>query len=76
MSLEKNVVEAIEKATGQTVQQLRATTIDDRRKLVETAKRKPMRFYAAFPFIGRGSVMGDKVVSHVDVEKATSHALR
>lgn len=76
MALKRRVIAAIEKATGETVQQLRNTPIDERRNAIEKKHRKPMSFYTAFPFIGRGNVMGDKVISHADVEKLISKALR
>jgi hypothetical protein len=76
MVLKKRVLDAIEQATGQTVQQLRNMSIDEQRVAIEKKHRKPMRFYSAFPFIGRGSIMGDKIISHADLEKLVSKALR
>ena len=72
----------IERATGESVETLRTTPIEERRAKVEAARGKPMEFYSAFPVIGRGHVLRENFVTHEGCElildgilgkRATSH---
>jgi hypothetical protein len=54
--LEKDV----ERSTGMSIDEIRNTSIDERRDMLEKAGRK-MKFSSAFPFIGRGNVNRDTV---------------
>ena len=61
-----NLEKSIEKLTGISAIELRKTTIDKRRKLVEKEKGK-LLFTTKFPFIGRGNVLGDRTLSNDSV---------
>lgn len=76
MPLMPSLIKAIEKATGETVQCLQDMPISERRKLVEKKLGTSMKFPSAFPFIGRGNVMGNKVITHADVERQLTKALK
>ncbi len=67
---------AIELATGESVEELRLRTMDETRRIAEQRAGHAMRFMSAFPFIGRGNVLRDRVVSHDDVEAELTRALR
>ena len=67
---------AVERATGEKIDDLRRTPIDDRRRMIERRTRRPFRFTTAFPFIGRGNVLRDRILSHEEVETALRNALR
>lgn len=66
---------AVELATGETVETLRSRTLEENRSAVE-AKGRAFVFKREFPFIGRGNVMCDRIVTHADVELALDQALR
>lgn len=68
--------QAIERATGESVEELRLRTIEETRRIAEERTGRAMRFMSAFPFIGRGNVLRDRVISHDDVEAVLDRALR
>ena len=72
----KTLERIAQKLTGHSPEDLRAKPISDLRHEIEIAAGKPMTFTRNFPFIGRGNVMRDKVVSHAEVERQLSEALR
>ena len=66
-----------ERVTGKTADDLRQTSVERLREQVELRHGgKPMQFPSHFPFIGRGNVMRDRTISHVDVEKVLDRILR
>ena len=76
MAMNAELLHLIERKTGMSIDQLQAGTISERRSEVEAKFRKPMRLFRLFPFIGRGSVMGEFLLSHADVNKQLDRALR
>lgn len=76
MTMNAELLRQIERKTGKTIGELQSGTIDERRKEVETKSRKTMSFSRLFPFIGRGSVMGEFLLSHSEINKQLDHALR
>lgn len=76
MAMNAELLHLIERKTGMSIDQLQAGTISERRSKVEAKFRKPMRLLRLFPFIGRGSVMGEFLLSHADVNKQLDRALR
>ncbi len=62
--------QTIEKATGQTVEHVRNTPIDELRQAAEAKRGGPLQFVSFFPWIGRGNVMRDRLVSHEEAEAA------
>ncbi|BBU68001.1 hypothetical protein [Fluviibacter phosphoraccumulans] len=76
MAMNAELLHLIERKTGMSIDQLQAGTISERRSEVEAKFRKPMRLLRLFPFIGRGSVMGEFLLSHADVNKQLNRALR
>ena len=67
---------AVEKATGETILQLRGRSLEDTRRVAEQRNRRPLKFISKFPFIGRGNVMRDRLVTHDAVEASLDEALR
>lgn len=59
---------ALERKTGETLQQLRDTPIDVRRAKVQRKKGFITRVISHWPFIGRGSVLRDYTVSRKEIE--------
>lgn len=66
---------AIEKYTGQSIDDLKNMPIAERRKLIEKKHRSRMQFKSKFPFIGRGNVLGDKTKSRQQIESELDEAL-
>jgi hypothetical protein len=62
--------------TGVTVTTLRDQTLDERRKMLESQHGQPMKFISKFPFIGRGNVLRNKIVSGAEVNALLDQALR
>lgn len=76
-SIALNTIEqAIERTTGMRVSELRKQSVTEIRTLAEKSHGKPMRFTSSFPFIGRGNVLRDCLVSHEEVEASLDEALR
>ena len=75
MATKTDFERSLERATGETVESLRDTPIDERRRRLEKKFGKPMRFVSHWPFIGRGTVCHDGTVSHADVERELDKAL-
>lgn len=71
VTFEKNV----ERWTGRKVSELRYVPIEETRKSL-SLKGILIRLFSEFPFIGRGNILRDKIVSHDDVEKELDKALR
>ena len=69
-------VDAVELATGEKIESLQNTTLDERRRMTEAKHGAPMRFPTWFPFIGRGNVLRDRCLTHAQVEAALTEALR
>jgi hypothetical protein len=59
----------ITRATGEPIQSLRNTPIDDRRERIETALGGPTRYYSAFPAAGRGNVLRERFVTHEECDR-------
>ena len=76
MAMSAELVRLIERKTGMSVDKLQSGTISERRSDVEAKFHKPMRLFRLFPFIGRGSVMGEFILSHSEVNKQLDRALR
>lgn len=67
---------AVERATGENVDVLRARPISDTRRIAEQRRGRPFQIISRFPFIGRGNVMRDRILSHERVEAELDRALR
>ena len=65
----------IEQATGLSIEAVRNTTIDERRRQVEKKNNASTRFYSVFPLIGRGNVARERIISHKAVEEMFNKAL-
>ena len=73
----KNAFErAVERATGESIDSLRRTPIDERRQTIEKAAGHPLKFKSRFPVIGRGNVLRDRTVDHEEAEAAFWKAVR
>jgi len=76
MAMSTELLRLIERKTGKSVDKLQSETISERRLDVETKFHKPMRLFRLFPFIGRGSVMGEFLLSHSEVNRQLDRAIR
>lgn len=76
MPMNAELLHMIERKTGKSIDQLQSETIGERRCEIEARQGKPMRLLQLFPFIGRGSVMGDFILSHQEVDRQLDRALR
>ena len=76
MAMSTELLCLIERKTGMSIDQLQSGTISERRSDIESKCGKPMRLLRLFPFIGRGSVMGEFLLSHAEVNKQLDRALR
>lgn len=76
MALSAELLRLIERKTGQPINKLQEETIWDRRCAAEADHGEPMKLLRLFPFIGRGSVMGDYILSHSEVDRQLNKALR
>ena len=66
---------AIESAAGVSIDVIRATPLSERRNAIEQARGSKFRIVNRFPFIGRGSVLSDRLVDHEEAERALKEAL-
>lgn len=76
MTMNAELLQLIERKTGKTIDTLQSRTISQHRDEAEARHRGPMRLLRMFPFIGRGSVMGEFILSHSEVNKQFDHAIR
>jgi hypothetical protein len=74
-TLSATLVALIEKKTGESIEQLQASPIAHRRIKVEASGLKTC-FVRYFPFIGRGSVMGDYLLTRDQVAEEFEKAVR
>lgn len=72
----KTLEQIAQTVTGKSPECLRAQPITERRREVEAAQKKPTQFVSNFPFVGRGNVMRDRIISHAEVERLLDEALR
>ncbi len=75
MAMNTDLLHLIERKTGMSITDLQFGTVSDRRSNIEAKFRKPMRLFRLFPFIGRGSVMGEFLLSHSEVNKQLDYKL-
>jgi hypothetical protein len=66
----------IAESTGYSIAYLKDTPLDELRKNAEKTRGCPLRFVTAFPCIGRGNVMRDRLVSHEEAVAAYNDAIR
>jgi len=65
----------IEATSGESIDQIRSTPLDELRAKEEQRRGKPLLFSSTFPFLGRGTVMHDRLVSHQEAERAYENAI-
>jgi len=75
MSTLKNLEKTVEKVTGEKADILRTRTIDETRIRLEQ-KGVKIKFFSAFPFIGRGNVQRDNVLSSSEINKMVDAAIK
>lgn len=73
---EEILASAVEMATGKSIAYLRNTPIDEFRREVEKKHGAPMKFVSAFPFIGRGHALRDRLVTGGQVAAELEETLR
>ncbi len=69
------VRDTTEQATGQS-DYAESTPLDELRRNEERKRGSPLKFVSYFPWIGRGSVMRDRLVSHQEAEAAYDDAIK
>ena len=67
---------AIAKSTGHSIEYLKNTPLDELRNNEEKARGCPLRFVTAFPCVGRGNMLRDRLVSHEEAVAAYDDAIR
>lgn len=75
MTTKTEFEKAIEAATGESVESLRDTPIDERRSKIGK-KWGRLHVLTFFPFIGRGNIMRDHIRSREEVDADLDKALR
>ncbi len=69
-------IASIEEEVGMDIEEIRSTPLSELRKIFEKRNGgKRMTFKSFFPFIGRGNVLGDRLVSHDEVEATLDSVL-
>jgi hypothetical protein len=68
--------QTIKEATGHSVEQIQQTPLDELRRDVEKKRGRLLKFVSSFPWVGRGNVMRDRLVSHEEAETAYDDAIR
>lgn len=66
----------IAESTGYSIEYLKNTPLDELRANVERKRGGPLRFVSLFPWIGRGNMMRDRLVSHEEAVAAYDDAIR
>lgn len=66
----------IAESTGHSVEYLKDTPLDELRRNAEQKRGRPLKFVSVFPWIGRGNVMRDRLVSHEEAVAAYDDAIR
>lgn len=67
--------EAVQIETGESPDSLRKESLSERRLKIEKAKGFPLRLTKKFPFIGRGSVMGDRILPSEEIDRQFMESL-
>ena len=66
----------IAESTGCSIEYLKNTPLDELRKNAEEKRGFPLRFVSVFPWIGRGNVVRDRLVSHEEAVAAYDDAIQ
>lgn len=74
-SILKEFEKTVERWSKRSIEEIRRETFLETRKKVER-KRGYLKLFSEFPFIGRGNVQRDNIISHEDVEKELDDALQ
>lgn len=67
---------AVQRITGESIELVRKTPIDEFRRNIETKLGRIIRYKSWFPFVGRGNVLRASAVDHNQAEEALKEALR
>lgn len=76
MPMNDELLRLIERKTGKSIDQLQSETLSEQRVEIESQQGRPMQLLRHFPFIGRGSVMGDFILTHFEVNRQLDRAIR
>ena len=68
--------EAIEQGTGMSIEYIRNTPLDEIRASIERRLNKPLPIVSMFPWIGRGNVLRDRMISRKELDDSLDDALR
>ena len=76
MDQKKTALErAVELLTKRSIDEIRATPLDEFRKSVELKHRRPLRFVSRYPRVGRGNVLRGRNLSAEEIESMLDEAL-
>lgn len=67
--------QAVEQATGESIEVLRSRSLEENRRVAEKRHGRRLFFTSKFPFIGRGNVMRDRLITRQDIDAALDEAL-
>jgi len=59
----------VERMTGLNLKEIRAFSPEKMRSHIENRSRKQILFVSEFPFIGRGNVLRDNLISRCEINK-------
>lgn len=76
MNEKEKFMKMVESVTGLSAEQICDISLDEQRELIEKKKGHGLRFRSYFPFIGRGMVLHDRLVSREKADEALEEALR
>lgn len=71
----ESLLRRIEARTGRSIEQLKEETLWQKRVRLTRSEGKVMRFTRNFPLVGRGCVLGDRLVSSSEVNRRVDRLL-
>jgi len=68
--------QATEQATGQSIEFIRNTPLDELRRIEEKKRGHPLVFTSYFPWIGRGNILRNRLISREEVKSEFENAIK
>lgn len=72
----KRLEKTVEAVLQEPAATIRSRTLWEQRRIVEKRHKAPLSMASYFPFIGRGNVLRNRLVSHEEVENMLDAALK
>jgi len=74
-ALRESLLTRIERLTGQTISQIRSEPISTRRIKIEESSGLRTRVSRHYPLVGRGCVLGDRIIPQADINSEVDRML-